>query len=440
MRLIRVLALTLAWMLAPALAYSQSCVLAGTNVLLAGTTAICGVSSGAGPASPTNVVAYVAGTPTTAYVSFQTPANNGSAITSYTATASPSGLTSTAAAFVTPTAALPARVDFSGLPNSSQTFTVTATNANGTSAASSASNAITPSAFNGDTWDDGHNAYYTVSGGSVIGLNAGWGDNYFDFAFYRAVAPGTSTTAGPNYNATYVSSANAPAYPTGVGMTNQLMYEVVPSSQSSGFAIQIWVHITNPTQAHNGTFNLNPYTRFVFYVFPCPADSCAGSFVSGHHVSIPALETTFDYEDVATNVAGNVVTFANQNWGTFNTGNTGVFDRNQSVLTGIASNTSNTITVTSASGWAIGDHIDITTSDQSVGNTINNIDADVISPSAGVLTINAWNRVEVPLNNTGLNVLAANNGKTYKYHVALPSPTNQGGKAAAWFCRVGFVQ
>lgn len=74
-----------------------------------------------------------------ASVTFTAPgANGGSAITGYTVTSSPGSLTGTGAS---------SPITVTGLTNgTAYTFTVTATNANGTSAASSASNSVTPTA------------------------------------------------------------------------------------------------------------------------------------------------------------------------------------------------------------------------------------------------------------------------------------------------------
>jgi hypothetical protein len=72
-----------------------------------------------------------------ASVAFTAGATGGSAITGYTVTSSPGGFTGTGAS---------SPITVSGLTNgTAYTFTVTATNANGTSLASAASNSITPS-------------------------------------------------------------------------------------------------------------------------------------------------------------------------------------------------------------------------------------------------------------------------------------------------------
>jgi hypothetical protein len=94
------------------------------------------------PSAPTIGTATTASA-TSATVTFTAPASNGgSAITSYTATSSPGGLTGTLAGATAGT------ITISGLTASTAyTFTVTATNLEGTSVASSASNSITTSAI-----------------------------------------------------------------------------------------------------------------------------------------------------------------------------------------------------------------------------------------------------------------------------------------------------
>lgn len=88
------------------------------------------------PDPPTSVTAE--GGNTQATITFTAPVDNGGAsITSYTATSSPGGFTSSGAS---------SPLTVTGLSNGVEyTFTVTATNSAGTSSASSASNAVTPS-------------------------------------------------------------------------------------------------------------------------------------------------------------------------------------------------------------------------------------------------------------------------------------------------------
>jgi hypothetical protein len=103
-----------------------------------GTQAFAGISAQltSAPDAPASVVATATGK-TTASVSFEAPAYDGdSTITSFTATSSPGGITKTLSQ------AGGGTFEFTGLePNTAYTFSVTATNAVGTSAATS-SNSI----------------------------------------------------------------------------------------------------------------------------------------------------------------------------------------------------------------------------------------------------------------------------------------------------------
>ena len=110
----------------------------GTSTASAASNSVTPVASV--PGAPTGVTATAGNAKAT--VNFTAPASNGgSAITSYTATSSPGGLTGSCAG---PAACA---ITVNGLTNgTAYTFTVTATNAVGTGSASAASNSVTPSA------------------------------------------------------------------------------------------------------------------------------------------------------------------------------------------------------------------------------------------------------------------------------------------------------
>lgn len=101
----------------------------------AASAASAGVTATTVPQAPTIGTATDLITGTSATVAFTAGATGGSAITSYTATSNPGGITASGSS---------SPITVTGLTNNTAyTFTVTATNANGTSSASSASNSVT---------------------------------------------------------------------------------------------------------------------------------------------------------------------------------------------------------------------------------------------------------------------------------------------------------
>ena len=123
-----------------------------------------GVTATTVPQAPTIGTASVTNA-TTVSVTFTTNATGGSSITGYTVTSSPGSITGTGSS---------SPITVNGLTTgTAYTFTVTATNANGTSAASSASNSVTPAL-------QGIQALGSWSSGSAIpasDANAYWGWN-----------------------------------------------------------------------------------------------------------------------------------------------------------------------------------------------------------------------------------------------------------------------
>jgi hypothetical protein len=170
------------------------------------------------PNAPTIGTATATGS-TTATVAFTAPANDGySTITSYTATSSPSGITGTLSQAGSGT------ITVSGLTAStSYTFTVTATNILGTSAASSASNSITtqeaPPTVIGQAYGGGFYAgQIGVSGVATHYLVVGPASSaQLTSVLYknaRSATPGAeSDINGPQNTADMVADGNATVYP-----------------------------------------------------------------------------------------------------------------------------------------------------------------------------------------------------------------------------------
>jgi len=162
------------------------------------------------PAAPTGVVAV--GGDTQAVVTFAAPANGGSPITGYTVTSSPAGGVDSNAGTTGLTHTI------TGLSNgTSYTFTVVATNAVGNSAASAASNAVTPA----------------VAVGQVVSIAASW------------------ALGGANdWNG--ATSSLVTTQPVGGGQANAAMVVIAPASRFFGttfltLANQEFCTTANPT-------------------------------------------------------------------------------------------------------------------------------------------------------------------------------------------------
>ena len=142
-----------------------------------------------------------------ATVSYTAGATGGSAITGFSGVSSPGGFTSSASSSGTP-------MTFTGLTNgTSYTFTVTATNANGTSVASSASNSVTPAA---PVSPPANTSQPTLSGNLSVGSTLTFGvgswsgsPTSYDLRLYRgtqfvAISETLAKNAGNVTSSTYV--------------------------------------------------------------------------------------------------------------------------------------------------------------------------------------------------------------------------------------------
>jgi hypothetical protein len=406
--------------------------LQGGRLIGSGAAVFSSGGGGSAPAQVTNVKLWTDTVPLSVYATFDMPAS-ASQITHFDGILSDGTVGTTQPRFAVsngdPCDAQTCRVDFTGAtPSIGVTATITATSSGGTSAPSAASNSVTTTAFS-DTWTDSHNCYYYACGGSIIGLSSQWHDGYFDNQTLpiRYVAPGTATLAS-----TTIPTTNAPAYPSGIGMTNQLMAELT-SQNTSGYGYLVNMFLQNGPAGQNGVFNINQYSRFGVYIYPFQAGV----------VSFGGIETVYFIEGRISGNADPVFTFANQNFATntFSPGSSALIDRTSTSITGLTGNTANTVTSSQAGflNALVGDYACVAIGDQIVPSaSISDLSANVIGPVAGVMTVGVWNQIEILLSN--VNIRNVNQGRWYKSSFNFVGPASTGtGKSVNWICRPAFI-
>jgi hypothetical protein len=170
------------------------------------------------PGAPTIGTATAGGAGSgAATVTFTAPTNLGAGTVTYTATSSPGGLTGTGASPIT----------VSGLTGgTSYTFTVTASTPGGTSAASAASNSVTPAALAiGDAYQGGFYAgQISTAGNSVANYNLVIGpvataESTLQWKTTNTSTAGTSSVIDGPANSTAMNNASHPAAQFCEGLT-----------------------------------------------------------------------------------------------------------------------------------------------------------------------------------------------------------------------------
>ena len=234
------------------------------------------------PGAPT-IGTATATSSTTATVAYTAPASNGgSPITSYTATSSPSGGTGTLSQAGSGT------ITVTGLAGgTAYTFTVTATNAIGTSAASAASNSITTAYAIGQAFGGGFYAGQISTGATgVANFNLVVGPVASAQGVYQWKTTNTSTAGtsdlinGPT-NSSNMNNASHPAAQFCEGLTIGGFSDwYMPASRE----LEVCYYNLKPTTTNNGTSTgTNAYAvpaRASNYTVGTPAQTSAANFQS----------------------------------------------------------------------------------------------------------------------------------------------------------------
>ena len=336
-----------------------------------GGTIDAGVVVGA-PSAPRNVQAFA--TTRGVYVLFAPPSSaGGSAITRYTATTNTGQ-----SAFTTATRIqnegntlsynqLNCRVDIAGVPAGTPvTVTVTAANAQGTSPASAASNAVTPAAA----------ATTFVARGAE---SPTWGDYSYGGHFYYDTAPGT-----PSRNGT--GAIPAPANPVDASAN---VIEVDNANANAG--LLPYFHHENPDNVQNGRLLLAPYSTLIVSVYPM-ADQA--SFQQG--MFLDAAKCLW-VNGAATAGGTSSLTDSTQSW----PANIFVDALVTNITTGqtvnIASNTADTLTFNGSMTVAAGDLYEISVPDIGAGKevVVGNGTATGWGPTK--MVAGQWNTYAIPL-------------------------------------------
>ena len=271
-----------------------------------------------GTASGTVANAPIMGTATAgntqASVSFIAPANNGgSPIAYYTATSLPGGITKILEQAVSGT------ITITGLTNgTAYTFTVTATNAIGTGAASSASNSVTPAtvpgaptigtavrgnaqasvpftapvsnggliitSYTATSSPGSFTGTLTQSGSGTIIVTGLTNGTPYTFTVKATNAVGTGVASAASNSVTPLTVPGAPTIGTAVGGPTTASVPFTAPASNGGSAIISYTATSSPggftgtlTQAGNGTITVTGLTNGTPYTFTVTATNTVGT-------------------------------------------------------------------------------------------------------------------------------------------------------------------
>jgi len=265
------------------------------------------ITPGNVPDAPTSV--FATATDTSAVISFTTPASDGgSPITSYTVTSSPGGLTATGST---------SPITVSGLTDGvTYTFTVTATNSVGTSAASSPSNSVVPTAFVSSTSPGAPTSVTATSTDSSASISfvppvSNGGSSIISYTVTSS--PGGLTATGSTSPITISGLTNGTLYTFTVTATNSVgtgpassnSNTVVPSTipgAPTNVSVMVQALVTFSPPVSDGGSAITGYT-----VTSSPAggiDTNAGSLSLSHVVTGLTNGTLYTFNVTATNSTG----------------------------------------------------------------------------------------------------------------------------------------
>ena len=340
---------------------------------------------------------------TQATVTFTAPASNGgSAITGYTVTSNPGNFTATGTA---------SPITVTGLTNGTvYTFTVIATNANGNSLPSAASNSVTPSTVPGaptiGTATKG-NAQATVTftapasnGGSAI------------TGYIVTSNPGSFTATGPASPITVTGLTNGTAYTFTViavnasgnslpsAASNSVTPSTVPGAPVIGTATEgdTQVTVTFTAPASNGGSVITGYT-----VTSNPGSFTATGTASPLTVTGLANGTAYTFTVVATNANGNSLPSAASN---------SVIPHTPVTIYDIDGNAYNTVTI----GTQVWMAENLRTTRFANGDAIPTTAALTTDISGMTAPIYQW-----PDNDPAMNDISATYGRLYTWYAASDS-------------------